>query len=110
VPDRTDRSDAPQNGEDRPLPAAAPRGERARGEVVDARPAGLLTRLEASPLAGPVVAATGGFIVGFATFIAARVVRGRRPGRLSGRRRRRALERQIESSRSFLVYVHTLRR
>jgi hypothetical protein len=110
VADPPDRHDTPESGDERPLPAPAPRGERARGEVVDARPAGLLARLEASPLAGPVVAATGGFIVGFATFIAARVLRGGRSSRLGARRRRRALERQIESSRSFLVDVHVLRR
>jgi hypothetical protein len=91
--------------------ALAVRAEPARGEVLDPRAgATFLDRLAASPLAGPALAATGGFLVGFATFIAARVLRRGGGSRLGARRRRRALERQIESSRSFLVDVHVLRR
>jgi hypothetical protein len=110
VPDQPERRDAPPRGEERPLPAPVRPGERASGEVVDARPAGLLARLEASPLAGPALAAAGGFVAGFATFVVGRVLRGRGPRRHAALRRRRALERQIESSRSFLVDVHVLRR
>ena len=97
-------------GDERPLPVPAHGTEPARGEVIDAPRGRLLERIAAGPLAGPALAAAGGFVVGFATFIAARIVRGPRARRLAGRQRRRALERQIESSRSFLVDVHVLRR
>ena len=95
---------------ERPLPVPAHEAEPARGEVLDAPRGLLLERIAAGPLAGPALAAAGGFVVGFVTFVATRVVRGPRGRRLAGRRRRRALERQIESSRSFLVDVHVLRR
>ena len=95
--------------EERNLPAAVAQPERARGEVVDAS-AGPLERFRSGPLAAPALAAAGGFLIGFVTFIAARLLRGRGGGRLAARRRRRSLERQIESSRSFLVDVHMLRR
>jgi hypothetical protein len=95
-----------EEGGERPLPVAAP----ARGEVVDAPPVDLLERIAEGPFAGPALAAAGGFFAGFATFVAARVLRARGARRLVGRRRRRAVERQIESSRSFLVDVHVLRR
>ncbi|HLL86465.1 MAG TPA: hypothetical protein VK387_04040 [Thermoleophilaceae bacterium] len=100
--------EAEDSGE-RPLPVPARAPEPARGEVVEAPAGSLLERIAAGPLAGPALAAAGGFVAGFAAFVAARVLRGRGPARL-GRRRRRALERQIESSRSFLVDVHVLRR
>jgi hypothetical protein len=81
----------------------------ARGEVVDA-PRGVLERLGSGPLAAPALAAAGGFLVGFVTFVTGRLLRARgRRGLLAGRRRR-SLERRIESSRSFLVDVHVLRR
>ena len=97
-------------GNERPLPVPAHGTEPARGERLDAPRGRLLEHIAAGPLAGPALAAAGGFVVGFATFIAARILRGPRARRLAGRRRRRALERQIESSRSFLVDVHVLRR
>ena len=101
--------EAEEAGE-RPLPVPARSVEPARGEVVDAPRGGLLERIAAGPLAGPALAAAGGFVAGFATLVATRLLRGRGRGRLSGRRRRRGVERQIESSRSFLVDVHVLRR
>lgn len=96
-------------GEERYLPVPASAAQRARGEVVDP-PQSALERIASGPLAGPAVAAAGGFLVGLVTFLAGRVLRGPGGRRLVARRRRRALERQIESSRSFLVNVHTLRR
>ena len=99
-----------EEGGERPLPVPTRASEPARGEVLDAPPGGLLERVAAGPLAGPALAAAGGFLAGFAAFIAARVLRGRGGRRFGGRRRRRAIERQIESSRSFLVDVHVLRR
>jgi hypothetical protein len=100
--------------EERHLPAPAAAGtsapsEPARGEVVDA-PKGLLERLGSGPLGAPALAAAGGFLVGFVTFVTGRLLRARGGRRLLVRRRRRSLERQIESSRSFLVDVHVLRR
>jgi hypothetical protein len=94
-----------------PVPASGATTESApaRGEVVDA-PRGVLERLGSGPLAAPALAAAGGFLVGFVTFVTGRLLRARgRRGLLAGRRRR-SLERQIESSRSFLVDVHVLRR
>jgi hypothetical protein len=109
-----DRPEDEESGEaatgERALPVPAGARAPARGEVLDAPAGGPLDRLAAGPLAGPALAAAGGFLAGFATFVAARVLRGRGPRRLGARRRRRALERQIESSRSFLVDVHVLRR
>ncbi len=104
----TESTEGQGTPEERDLPAVA-QPEPARGEVVDAS-AGPIERLGAGPLAAPALAAAGGFLVGFVTFIAARILRGRGGRRLVARRRRRALERQIESSRSFLVDVHMLRR
>jgi hypothetical protein len=99
--------DGPAEGRHLPVPAAG--AQLARGEVVDPS-RGLLERLSAGPLAGPALAAAGGFLVGFVTFLTARLLRGPGGRRLLARRRRRTLERQIESSRSFLVDVHVLRR
>lgn len=96
-------------GEESNLPARPADAQPVRGEVVDA-PGGALERLTSGPLAGPALAAAGGFLVGFATFLTARLLRGRGGRRLMARRRRRSLERQIETSRSFLVDVHVLRR
>lgn len=96
-----------EGGRNLPVPAAG--AQPARGEVLD--PQSALERLSSGPLAGPMLAAAGGFLIGFATFLTARVFRGRGGGRwLMARRRRRSLERQIESSRSFLVDVHVLKR
>ena len=95
--------------EERHLPAPASETQPARGEVLDPS-ASALDRLRAGPLAGPALAAAGGFLIGFATFLTARLLRGGGGKRLLARRRRRSLERQIESSRSFLVDVHVLRR
>lgn len=97
------------SAEERHLPVPASQSQPARGEVLDPS-AGLLERLSDGPLAGPALAAAGGFLVGFATFLAARILRGSAGRRLLARRRRRSIERQIESSRSFLVDVHVLKR
>ncbi len=108
----TERGDSEQraaSGEERNLPVPASAAQRARGEVVDA-PQSALERIASGPLGGPAVAAAGGFLVGLVTFLAGRVLRGPGGRRLVARRRRRAIERQIQSSRSFLVDVHSLRR
>ena len=79
-------------------------------EASEPRP---VDRPTAAPLPAPVVAATGGFLAGFATLVLAGVLRRRRParGRLVRRRSRRgdrALE--VAGTRSFLVDVHLLKR
>jgi hypothetical protein len=63
-----------------------------------------------SPLAAPVVVATGGVLAGLGAFVLARLLRNgvsRRPAvRVGGRRRGTKLD--IAASRSFLVDVHVL--
>jgi hypothetical protein len=81
------------------------------GEAVEARPVRPLERLTSESLPPAVVAATGGFLAGIASFVLVRILRGRpqRIGALSlGRRRRRKLD--VAGTRSFLVDVHVLRR
>ena len=80
--------------DDRPLPVLA------QTRVLDRPPARLV--------ATPALAATGGFIVGVVTFLLTRALRRGRRGRLVLGRRSRPLE--IQSSRSFLVDVHVLKR
>ena len=61
-----------------------------------------------------VVAATGGFLLGVAAFVLVRVLRRPSAGRALARRRRRMASRRggvdVESTRSFLVDVHLLKR
>ena len=60
-----------------------------------------------------VVAASGGFVLGVAAFVLTRILRRPAAGRSLSRRRRRYAARRgvdIESSRSFLVDVHLLKR
>ena len=59
-----------------------------------------------------IVAATGGFLAGVASWVLVRVLRGRprrRPVRLAGRRGR-GNRLDVAGSRSFLVDVHLLKR
>jgi hypothetical protein len=58
-----------------------------------------------------VVAATGGFLIGVATFVLVRVLRRPRATRRAGRRRRdRSGERvEVAATRSFLVDIHLLK-
>ena len=79
-------------------------------EVPVARP---IERAEPRPLPAQIVAAGGGFLAGLAALVLMRVVRrgGRRPVRVSARRRRRGdRDADVVASRSFLVDVHMLRR
>ncbi len=58
-----------------------------------------------------VAAATGGFLLGVATFILVRVLRRPKPSRLRRRGRRGAADKiEVAASRSFLVDVHLLDR
>jgi hypothetical protein len=60
-----------------------------------------------------VVAATGGFVLGVAAFVLMRVLRRPSAARSLARRRRRIANRRgvdVQSTRSFLVDVHLLKR
>ncbi len=65
----------------------------------------LAERIVAVP--APVIAATGGFLAGVATFVLFRMRGSRRPLRI-GKRRGKKIE--IAESRSFLVDIHLLKR
>ncbi len=86
-----------QEGDDRPLP-----------ELVEAHP---IERAQPASLPAVVVAATGGFLIGVATFVLVRILRRPRPARLrlgrgAGRRGQKV---DVAGTRSFLVDVHLLR-
>lgn len=76
--------------------------------LAEARP---LERVQPASLPAAVAAATGGFLLGVATFVLVRILRRPRPPRLrlgrGGRRRGQRVE--VAGSRSFLVDVHLLR-
>jgi hypothetical protein len=82
----------------------------------DARPLPVLAqprpieRVREVPLPQAVAAATGGFLLGVATFVLVRVLRRPKPARLrlgSGRGRGKKVD--VAASRSFLVDVHLLK-
>jgi hypothetical protein len=96
-PDTPALPEGPTEAEDRPLPVLA-----------EARP---IERRPPVSLPAAVAAATGGFLLGVATFVLVRVLRrprGRAVARL-GRRPRRGERIDIAATRSFLVDVHLLR-
>jgi hypothetical protein len=71
-----------------------------------AEPRPIERRVEVS-LPAAVAAATGGFLLGIATFVLVRVLRRPRPTAIRlGRRRKKA---DIAASRSFLVDIHLLK-
>jgi hypothetical protein len=74
-----------------------------------AEPRPIERRVEVS-LPAAVAAATGGFLIGVATFLLVRVLRRPRPAalRLGGRRGRRKKV-DVAASRSFLVDIHLLK-
>ena len=80
----------------RPLPVLAePRAIERRPEV---------------SLPAAVAAATGGFLLGVATFLLVRVLRRPRPSSLRlGRGRGRGKKVEVAASRSFLVDIHLLK-
>jgi hypothetical protein len=95
-----------------------PAGPADGGELHEAEVRPLPVLAEARPIepAAPralpaaIVAATGGFLVGVATFVLVRVLRRPRTSRLGIRRRRREQALDIAASRSFLVDIHLLKR
>ncbi len=70
-----------------------------------------IERAEPAPVPAAVAAATGGFVLGVATFLFARVLRRprRRALRLGGRGRK-GQRIEVAGTRSFLVDVHLLDR
>ena len=86
-----------EDGDVRPLPVLA-----------EAHP---IERAQPPSLPAVVAAATGGFLIGVATFVLVRIQRRPRPARLregrgSGRRSQKV---DVAGTRSFLVDVHLLR-
>jgi len=86
-----------EDGDVRPLPVLA-----------EAHP---IERAQPPSLPAVVAAATGGFLIGVATFVLVRILRRPRPARLrvgrgSGRRGQKV---DVAGTRSFLVDVHLLR-
>jgi hypothetical protein len=92
VADEAALPDPEQEADVRPLPVLA-----------EARP--IERRVEVS-LPAAVAAATGGFLLGVATFILVRVLRRPKPVALRLGRRKKA---DITASRSFLVDIHLLK-
>ena len=70
----------------------------------------VIERPAVAPLPAPLVAATGGFVAGVATFMLVRVLRRPRRSALKLGGRRKANRIEIAGSRSFLVDVHVLKR
>jgi hypothetical protein len=93
------------NGSSRNLPVLA---SEARPEPPEAEARPIDRSAEALP--APVIAATGGFLAGVATFVLLRVLRRGRGSRRLVRVRRRERGVEIAGSRSFLVDVHVLKR
>src|SRR5215208_4639350 len=88
--------DPEQHGEVRPLPVLA-------------EPRPIERRVEVS-LPAAVAAATGGFLLGIATFVLVRVLRRPHPAALRlGRGRGRGKKVDVAGTRSFLVDVHLLK-
>jgi hypothetical protein len=97
VADELALPDPEQEADVRPLPVLA-----------EARP--VERRVEVS-LPAAVAAATGGFLLGIATFVLVRVLRRPKPAslRLGGGRRGRGKKVDVAGSRSFLVDIHLLK-
>jgi hypothetical protein len=94
LPDRDQQQDA----EVRPLPVLA-----------EARP---IERAREVSLPAAVVAATGGFLIGVATFVLVKLLRRPRPASVRlgrGRGRGRGKRVEVAASRSFLVDIHLLK-
>jgi hypothetical protein len=96
-PDSQALPEGPSEADARPLPVLA-----------EARP---IERRPPVSLPAAVAAATGGFLLGVATFVLVRVLRRprRRPSSRRALRSRRGDRIDIAATRSFLVDVHLLR-
>jgi hypothetical protein len=112
VPESADSrppEDAPQEVEGTVEPGIELAEVRALPVVAEARPTEL-DRLRPVSVPAAVAAATGGFLLGVATFVLVRVLRRPRGSRALRRRatRRNGQKVDIAASRSFLVDVHLL--
>jgi hypothetical protein len=92
VPDQAALPDPEHQADVRPLPVLA-----------EPRP---IERRPAVSLPAALAAATGGFLLGIATFLLVRVLRRPRPPAVRLGRRKKA---DIAASRSFLVDIHLLK-
>ena len=92
VPDHAALPDPQHEAEVRPLPVLA-----------EPRP---IERRAAVSLPAAVAAATGGFLLGIATFVLVRVLRRPKPVALRVGRRKKA---DVAASRSFVVDIHLLK-
>lgn len=112
-----------ESADSAPEPPESVDGELVREpdeRVVEARPlpradgGEALERTHVGSVPVTVVAATGGFLLGVASFVLMRVLRRPSAARSLARRRRRLTGRRsgvdVESTRSFLVDVHLLKR
>jgi hypothetical protein len=97
-------------------PLAEPADSAAHPEEADVRPLPVLAEAHpierAQPVSLPaaVAAATGGFLLGVATFVLVRVLRRPRSASVTlGRGGRRGKRVDVAGTRSFLVDVHLLR-
>lgn len=83
-------------------------------EATEAHPiepgGGLLDRPLLRSLPAPVLAATGGFLAGAATFVLVRLLRRKRVPRALAKRTKRGRGIEVAGTRSFLVDVHLLKR
>jgi hypothetical protein len=96
VPDHAALPDPEHEADVRPLPVLA-----------EARP--VERRVEVS-LPAAVAAATGGFLLGIATFVMVRLLRRPRPASIRlGRGRGRGKKVDVAGTRSFLVDIHLLK-
>jgi hypothetical protein len=93
----TDSSQELEADDVRPLPVLA-----------EAHP---IERVQPASLPAVVAAATGGFLIGVATFVLVRILRRPRPARLRVGKgiSRRGQKVDVTATRSFLVDVHLLR-
>ena len=101
-----DPAATPDGGRHLPVHVGPGTGWGPEIEVVEARP---VERPPEPALPTPLAVAAGGFVAGFVTFAAVRLLREAH-GRLLGGRRGHAVEREIVGTRSFLVDVHVLKR
>jgi len=113
VPEPADSDDGALSGEI--VPAGEPIAEVRRLPVpLDRQASGAVDVRGPASVPATIAAATGGFVLGVAAFIMINVLRRPRTGRALAARRARKLSRrrgvEVQSTKSFLVDVHLLKR
>ncbi|MEJ7750648.1 MAG: hypothetical protein WKF32_04255 [Thermoleophilaceae bacterium] len=111
MPDHGDNAPEPVEGE--LLPVQGERLAEVRPLPVPAEEGAQIERPFTVSVPATVIAASGGFVLGVAAFVLTRILRRPSAGRSLSRRKRRLAARRgvdIESTRSFLVDVHLLKR